>query len=211
MSEMMKMVDRRFKSLIFKIRLVKLYMFLLYKNYLLNSNIKFKFGKKVKLEKDTKFILGKNSKIEIKNNILIGRESCIECAQNATIIIGENVLLTGYNFIVSMSTINIGNNTIIGEFVSVRDSDHSYRNLNESIRLFKEDNTRPINISNDVWIGRGVTILKGVQIGERSVIGANAVVTKDIPQYSVAVGIPAKVIKKYDFEKRQWVKVCRRG
>lgn len=56
--------------------------------------------------------------------------------------------------------------------------------------------SEPIEIGDDVWIGTGVKILKGVKIGEGAVIGAGSVVTRDIPPYSVAVGVPARVIKK---------------
>ena len=57
------------------------------------------------------------------------------------------------------------------------------------------------------WLGTNVVVVGKVSIGKHCVIGANSVVTKDIPDYSVAAGIPAKVIKKYDFEKKEWVRV----
>lgn len=57
------------------------------------------------------------------------------------------------------------------------------------------------------WLGTNVVVVGKVRIGKHCVIGANSVVTKDIPDYSVAVGIPAKVIKKYDFANEEWVKV----
>ncbi len=55
--------------------------------------------------------------------------------------------------------------------------------------------SEPINIGDDVWIGANVTILKGVTLGNGSVIGAGSVVTKDVPEYAIACGNPAKVIK----------------
>lgn len=61
-------------------------------------------------------------------------------------------------------------------------------------------------IADDVWIGANSVIIGPCKIGKHSVIGANSVVTSDIPEYSVAVGTPAKVIKHYDFTKGQWVK-----
>ena len=63
-----------------------------------------------------------------------------------------------------------------------------------------------VRIGSGSWIGENACIL-GVIIGKQCVIGANSVVTKDIPDYSVAVGIPAKVIKKYNFETQQWERV----
>jgi len=56
------------------------------------------------------------------------------------------------------------------------------------------------------WIGTKVSIIGSVRIGKHCVIGANSVVTKDIPDFSVAVGAPAKVIKRYDFERKEWIK-----
>ena len=62
-------------------------------------------------------------------------------------------------------------------------------------------------IGDGTWIGTNVVRVGNIQIGKHCVIGANSVVTKDIPDYSVAAGIPAKVIKRYDFEEEEWVRV----
>ena len=58
-----------------------------------------------------------------------------------------------------------------------------------------------------MWIGEKVTVLPGITIGEKSIIGANSVVTKDIPPFCIAAGNPASIIKRYDFEKHEWVRV----
>jgi lipopolysaccharide O-acetyltransferase len=68
-------------------------------------------------------------------------------------------------------------------------------------------NSLPVIISKNVWIGESVSILPGVRIGKASIIGANSVVTKDIPDYSIAAGNPAKVIKKYNFATRCWERI----
>lgn len=68
-------------------------------------------------------------------------------------------------------------------------------------------NKNEIFIGDDSWIGTNVVIVGNVKIGKHVVIGANAVVTKDIEEYSVAVGNPAKIIKKYSFESNTWEKV----
>lgn len=62
-------------------------------------------------------------------------------------------------------------------------------------------------IRRDTWIGTNVSIIGNVNIGKHCVIGANSVVTHNIPDYSVAVGCPARVIKRYDFNQNKWVKV----
>ena len=65
----------------------------------------------------------------------------------------------------------------------------------------------PIKIENNVWIGANSVVLPGVQIGNHSVIGAGSIITKDIPPYSVAVGNPARIVKRYDMDLKEWVKV----
>lgn len=63
----------------------------------------------------------------------------------------------------------------------------------------------PVIIEDNVWIGEFVSVLLGARIFRGSIIGANSVVTSDIPEYSIAVGVPAKVIKKFDFEISKWI------
>ena len=68
-------------------------------------------------------------------------------------------------------------------------------------------NNNLITVGDNCWIGEKTTILPGVNIGKGCVIGAMSVVTKDIPDYSIAAGNPARVIKRYDFEAHEWKKV----
>ena len=77
----------------------------------------------------------------------------------------------------------------------------------ESSYINNELVLKKIFISDDVWIGQGSYILPGVNIGKYSIIGAGSVVTKDIPDYCMAVGNPAKIIKKYDTLSKQWERV----
>ena len=93
-------------------------------------------------------------------------------------------------------SINIGDDILIGEYTSIRDQDYNFKKG----KLIREQElkTAPIVIENNVWIGKGCTILKGVTIKTGSVIGANSLVNMDIPEYSIAVGTPAKIIKNID-------------
>lgn len=91
--------------------------------------------------------------------------------------------------------LEIGDNTRIAAHTIISPMNHSY--LDPDMPIWKQPETSiGIKIGNDVWIGSGVKILDGVVIGDGSVIGAGSVVTKSIPPFSVAVGVPAKVIKK---------------
>jgi len=91
--------------------------------------------------------------------------------------------------------LEIGNDVRIAAHVRIVPMNHIYEDPETPIRLQKIK-AIGIKIEDDVWLGVGSTVLDGVTIGKGSVIGAGAVVTKDIPPYSIAVGIPAKVIKK---------------
>lgn len=105
---------------------------------------------------------------------------------HAKIMIGNHVEMSGTS-IVSNHSVTIGNNVLIGANCQIGDRDgHSNR---------YKSSPKPIIIENDVWLGMNVTVLKGVTIGEHSIIGANSVVTKDIPANSIAAGNPCSVIR----------------
>lgn len=108
--------------------------------------------------------------------------------------IGNHVGISEYCLLDGDGGITIGNYVRIASHVSIIAFNHIYKDPHVLIKL-QGKTSRGIIIKDDVWIGTGVRILDGVTIGEGSVIGAGSVVTKDIPPYSVAVGVPAKVIK----------------
>ena len=92
--------------------------------------------------------------------------------------------------------LTIGDRSLFGEYVSIHDETHTIEN--GKVKDRNEFEAKRITIGSDVWVGAKATILPGVTIGDRCIIGANAVVTKDIPEGSVAVGIPARVIKRVE-------------
>ena len=98
---------------------------------------------------------------------------------------------------------------LTGPHVFIADYNHEYRDVDKPVweqGEFAQENSHII-IGEGSWLGTNVVVVGKVRIGKHCVIGANSVVTKDIPDYSVAAGIPAKVIKRYDFEKEEWVRV----
>lgn len=115
--------------------------------------------------------------------------------EKATINIGADTGISGGS-ICAAKSINIGKNCLIGANVTISDSDfHAIKPANRRYNTNSEDiQADPIVIENNVFIGTGAIILKGVNIGENSVIGAGAVVTKSFPKNSILAGNPAKII-----------------
>lgn len=106
--------------------------------------------------------------------------------EKARIIIGDRCGFSGVSVVADKEVI-IGNDVTIGVGVRIGDRD-------DHEELY-ETNAKPVHIGNHVWLGMNVTVMKGVTIGDNSIVGAGAIVTKDIPSGVVAAGIPAKVIK----------------
>lgn len=88
----------------------------------------------------------------------------------------------------------IGRSVMIAHAVSIRDTDHVFDELGKPMAQ-QGIATMPVVIEDDVWIGHGATILKGVKIGKGAIVAAGAVVSKDVPPYSIVGGVPAKVIR----------------
>lgn len=138
--------------------------------------------------------------VEIGDNFTLGMFATIECTGvlrevGSHLKIGNNVGINHYCFIGVRGEIEIGDNVIFGPRVSVFSENHIFDRIDIPIK--HQGVTKGITkIGNDVWIGAQTIILSGVSIGDGCVIGAGSVVTKDIPPYSLAVGVPASVIKK---------------
>lgn len=112
----------------------------------------------------------------------------IWCARDARLSIGKNVFLNQGVRIACSREISIGDNTLIGDETVILDNDfHGVATSAAKIA--------PVRIESDVWLGTRVIVLRGVTIGRGSVVGAGAVVTRSIPPYSFAAGVPAQVIK----------------
>jgi acetyltransferase-like isoleucine patch superfamily enzyme len=118
-----------------------------------------------------------------------------ECITNPVVSIGDRCLIGKGSGIVGHLQITIGNDVWTGHHIYITDQNHGYEDINSTIsRQIQPE--RPVVIRDGAWIGHGTVILPGAVIGCHSVIGANSVVTGEIPDYSVAVGNPAKVIKQ---------------
>jgi acetyltransferase-like isoleucine patch superfamily enzyme len=124
--------------------------------------------------------------------------------------IGNNVEINDYVHIAARAKVQIGNNVLIASKVFISDINHgAYKGPNADSPLTPPNDrtlsSAPVFIRDNVWIGESVCVLPGVTIGEGCVIGALSVVTKDLPPYCIAVGVPAVIVKRYDFEKKEWI------
>ncbi|MBB5608601.1 MULTISPECIES: DapH/DapD/GlmU-related protein [unclassified Janthinobacterium] len=127
--------------------------------------------------------------------------------------IGNNVGASDFLHIAATNSIRIGNNVLIGSKVLITDHLHGdYRGLHPSSPEISPHD-RPLSsdlavtIEDNVLIGDNVSVLPGVNIGFGAVIGANSVVTSDIPAWTIAAGVPAKVLKKFDSIEKKWMTV----
>lgn len=129
--------------------------------------------------------------------------------------IGKNSIVDKYTYIGNETFINtncmitkatIGNYCSIGSGVVIGPGEHHLEMISLSGRFYKsayeELTSKPCEISNDVWIGTNAIIMRGVKIGTGAVIGAGTIVTKDVPNFAVVVGVPARILK-YRFEKEK--------
>ena len=130
--------------------------------------------------------------IRIGENVLLYPGVHLETQGDARIELGDKVVISRGAHLVAMAGVTVGKGTLIGEYASIRDANHK-RDAGQTIRDAGYSAKR-ITIGDEVWIGRGVTILGGVTIGDKATVGANAVVTRDIPEGVTVVGIPASPI-----------------
>lgn len=154
------------------------------------------------------------SNITIGNKTLIEKEATLYSIKqyanktyNGEIFIGDNVYINHHCNVTCANSIKIENDVLLAYNVSIFDFDHGYEDINSNINRCDLIVKGPIVIGEKSWIGMNVAILGKVKIGKHCIIGANSVVIKDIPDYSIAVGNPARVIKQFNKETNKWEKV----
>lgn len=143
------------------------------------------------------------------NNFSLGAGSVIEDFSTVNngvgdVSIGDRTIIGLGNTVIG--PVNIGNDVMFAQNVVVSAMNHGYEDINVPPSKQK-DIIKLITIEDEVWIGANCVVTIGVTIGRHSIIGAGSVVTKDIPPYCIAVGNPAKVIKKYNDQTAAWEKV----
>ena len=127
-------------------------------------------------------------------------------ASNPVIIIGDNVSFEQCCHITCAGEVTVGKDCVFAAFSCITDIDHNYEDVEVSI--FRQGiSVKPTAVGDGTFVGMGARIMAGVSIGKHCVIGTNSVVKHSIPDYCVAVGSPARIIRRYDPTQKCWVKV----
>lgn len=156
------------------------------------------FGARSDIRSGFKLRLTLGAQFQTGDACVLDYDTTIECS--GALNLGTRVILGHHCTIGCKESIEIGDDCLFAEMVSIRDHDHNFARLDVPIRE-QGATCAPVKIGRDVWLGAKVTVLKGVTIGDGAIIGANAVVTRDIPAGAIAVGLPARVVKMRDGSK----------
>ena len=151
-----------------------------------------RFGTRCDVRRGARFLVSRGGRVEFGAGCVLDHGLVVE--SRGRIQVGDRTVFGHHCTLASDEEIVIGRDCLIAELVSIRDHDHAF-SANDAAIIDQGRSTSPVRIGDNVWIGGKVTITKGVTIGSGSVVGAHAVVTDDLPEGSVAVGIPARVIR----------------
>jgi acetyltransferase-like isoleucine patch superfamily enzyme len=180
-------------------------------SWIIKKNLYGKFGKNSILQKP--LLIYNRKYIFIGDNVTIRPGIRLEPINSygiqtfkPHISIGDGTCIEQYCHITCTNSILIGKDVTIAAFSYISDTDHDYTDIDNGI-LSQSLIVKRTSIGDQSFIGMGARIMPGVRIGKHCVIGTNSVVTKDISDYSVAVGIPAKVVKKYNTTTKLWEKL----
>lgn len=181
---------------------IRLFRFFINKKFkAVGKNVSFLFPLSINGFKN--IIIGQNVTVAYKSWISAlpqtGFDSC-------ELIIGDGTNIGNYNHIYATRSIIIGQKVLTADKVYISDNLHGYKNINIPIIDQPIQQIGDVSIGDGSWLGENVCVL-GCKIGKNCVIGANSVVTKDIPDYCVAVGVPAKIIKKYSLDSNEWITI----
>ena len=155
------------------------------------------------------------SYIHIGSNTMIGEHVALSagmmpgqnCLTNPVVKIGDRCLIGRGSGIVGHLSIDVGNDVWTGHNVYITDQSHDYADVSIPISQQSQPE-RAVSIGEGSWLGHGVVVLPGAKIGKHVAVGANSVVTGELPDYCVAVGSPARVIKQYS-QNDGWTKLDR--
>lgn len=154
-------------------------------------------------------------RISIGKGVYISDKGWLACLpltgnNNCSLTIGDGTYIGRFCHIYATSKIEIGQKVLMADKVYIADNRHQFENADIPVIDQPIKQTAEVTISDGAWLGENVCVI-GASVGKQSVVGANSVVMKDVPDYCVAVGAPAKIIKRYSFERKEWLKTNENG
>jgi acetyltransferase-like isoleucine patch superfamily enzyme len=166
---------------------------LLWRRFLTPTGYRMRLAGMAFIGRGVRIQIGRRGRLKLGRWVWLGRGTKIRCHEGevkigAKTVLGEDCTISAYQHI------SIGEQCIIADRVMMIDFDHNVTEVERPIRvqgIYKRD----VQVGNNVWIGYGAQILRGVIVGDNAVIGATAVVSKDVPPNAVVAGIPARVIR----------------
>ncbi|UYA59607.1 Serine acetyltransferase [Pectobacterium sp. F1-1] len=154
--------------------------------------------------------INKAKKIFIGKGFFIREQARLEVVGDGEISIGDFVSIEQNFHIISARKVTVGNYVVVSFDVMVTDIDHDYREV--GVRILEQKNSIGITeIGDFCFIGAGAKIQAGTILGKQCVVGANAVIRGSFPDYCVIVGIPGRIIKRFNIKTNQWEKTNERG
>lgn len=171
------------------------------------------FYREARLIRRPFYIRGKSS-FKYESGLTTGHSCRFDLPGNGTktLYIGKNCEIGDSVHIVALEQVKIGDNCLMASKIFISDTSHgdySIDSKSSSPLISPNDRpliNKPVSIGDNVWIGENVCVLLGVTIGNGCIIGANSVVNRDIPEYCIAAGNPAKIIKEYNKVSNRWEK-----
>ena len=171
-----------------------------------------RFGKKSFIQSPLKIDGIEN--IEIGNNVFIAYKTWLAAmpltGEKSKLVIEDGVHIGNFNHIYATQSIIIRKDVLTADKVYISDNLHGYEDINVPIIKQPIVQRNEVEIGEGSWLGENVCVI-GASIGKHCIVGANSVVTKDIPDYCVIVGAPAKIVKRYCFEEQKWKKTDHKG
>lgn len=140
--------------------------------------------------------------ISVGSKVFIGSHCWIvaldsETADMSTIEIGDGTHIAGLCVISAAVSVRLGRSVLFGRNVHVADHSHAYTDPSRPVLAQGITDVQPVEIGDGAWLGNNVVVTSGVRIGSGAVVGANAVVRGDVPDFSLAVGAPARVVRTF--------------
>jgi acetyltransferase-like isoleucine patch superfamily enzyme len=139
-------------------------------------------------------------RIVIGDDVFVGAGSwlrVIEASGEVAIVIGDGTSISGDCVLSAAQSIRLGRNVLLGRYVHVSDHTHAYTDPERAVLHQGIAGVAPVEIGDGAWLGQAVVVGPGVRIGRGAVVGANSVVLDDVPDHSVVVGAPARLVRQF--------------